>query len=145
MAAALFRAILVESGIDASAWRIESAGTWGAEGRPAAPEVIDLLAARGLNVAAHRSRMVSEKLLRNFHLVLTMEPGHKEALEVEFPFLREKVYTLAELAGENGAVDDPMGGPPESFVQTAQEIDHILRLGLPAILQKVNYETIKRR
>lgn len=115
------------------------------EGRPAAPEVIDLLSVRGLNVASHRSRLVSEMFLRNFHLVLTMEPGQREALEVEFPFLRGRVYTLTELTGENGAVDDPMGGPPEGFAQTADEIDHLLRLGLPAILRKVNCETIKKR
>ncbi|TLN21732.1 low molecular weight protein arginine phosphatase, partial [bacterium] len=117
MAVALFRAILAENGYDPRFWRIESAGTWAPRGKPAAVEVVALLAARGLNVKAHRSRSVSAELLSGFHLILTMEAGQKEALQVEFRPLEGKVFTLAEMAGENGAVEDPTGGPPEAYAQ----------------------------
>lgn len=134
MAAALFRLILAENEGNPGSWRIESAGTWAQEGKPAAPEVIELLASRGLNVRAHRSRMVNEALLQGFRLVLTMEAGHKEALLVEFRSMRGRVFTLAEMCGESGSVADPIGGPPEGYAQTAEEIERLLRQGFDQIV-----------
>lgn len=134
MAAALFQSLLLENGSDPRTWRIESAGTWAPEGKPAAPEVIELLASRGLNIRVHRSRMVNEELLKGFRLVLTMETGHKEALLVEFRSMRGKVFTLAEMCGESGSVEDPIGGPPEGFTQTAEEIERLLRQGFDQIV-----------
>ncbi|GAP15356.1 protein-tyrosine-phosphatase [Longilinea arvoryzae] len=136
MAAALFRSILKENGVDPTFWRIESAGTWATKGRPAAPEVVALLAARGMNLKAHRSRMLDQEMIKRFDLVITMETGHKEALQAEFRPSRERIYTLAELAGENGSVEDPMGGPPEAYTDAANEIERLLRLGLAEIISK---------
>jgi protein-tyrosine-phosphatase len=133
MAEALFRSILLEKGINPNTWRIGSAGTWASEGKPAAPEVVEVLAARGLNVRSHRSRMVNAENLKNCHLVLTMETGHKEALLVEFRSMRGKVFTLSEMSGECGSVEDPIGGPMEGYIQAAEEIERLLRLGLDQI------------
>ncbi len=137
MAEALFRSILKENGIDPNSWRIESAGTWAAQGRPATPEVVALLTARGMNLKAHRSRMLDQAMIKRFGLVITMETGHKEALQAEFRPFRERFFTLAELAGENGSVEDPMGGPPEAYADAAQEIERLLRLGLPEIISRL--------
>lgn len=134
MAVALFRSLLLENGINPRFWRIESAGTWAPEGRPAAPEAIETMLARGIHIRAHRSRMVSEAVLAGFHLVLTMEPGHKEALRIEFRSLKDKIFTLAEIAGESGSIEDPTGGPAEGYVQTAAEIERLLRQGFARIL-----------
>jgi protein-tyrosine-phosphatase len=134
MAVGLFHLILLENGVNPRFWRIESAGTWAPKGRPASAEAIATLAARGLHIEAHRSRVVSEKVLSGFPLVLTMEPGQKEALLVEFRWLKGKVFTLAEIAGEGGTIEDPTGGPIEAFAQTAAEIERLLRQGLPQIM-----------
>ncbi len=136
IAVALFRSLLIENGHDPRFWRVESAGTWAPRGKPAAAEVVAVLAARGLNVRAHRSRSVSEELLSGFPLILTMEAGQKEALQVEFRSLGGKVFTLAEIAGEDGAVEDPTGGPPEAYAQAVEEIERLLRQGLDQILNK---------
>ena len=136
IAVALFKSILEQKGIDPRGWRIESAGTWAPKGRPAAPEVITTLAARGLDVRSHRSRIVEKVLLTGFQLVLTMEPGQKEALLVEFRSMKGRVFTLAEMAGENGSVEDPTGSPMEAYMQTIDEIERLLRLGLENILLK---------
>lgn len=134
MAAAIFQGILRESGIDPLSWRIESAGTWAPQNRPAAAEVVALLTVRGLEIPDHRSRIVDKDLLSGFPLILTMEPGHKEAILVEFRSLRGRVFTLAEIAGENGSVEDPTGGSPEGFALTANEIERLLRLGFDKIV-----------
>ena len=135
MAVALFRSVLAENGIDPSGWRIESAGTWAPKGQPAAPEMVEILTARGLKITKHRSRVVTKELLDHFPLILTMEAGHKEALLAEFRSLKGNVYLLSEMAAENGPVEDPTGGPPEAYIKTADEIERLLRLGLPRIIE----------
>lgn len=135
MAEALFGLILKEKGIDPQGWRIESAGTWAPQDRPADPVVMAQFAARGVDLSAHRSRVVEAALLGGFPVIVTMEPGHKEALQVEFRPLRGRVFTLAELAGENGSVADPTGGPPEAYARTAEEIERLLRLGFDRIME----------
>lgn len=127
MAAALFTNVLVEQRLDQDGWRIESAGTWAPAGRPVDPQVAAILSARGLDVHSHRSREVSGEMLLGFPLIIAMEPGQKEAMLVEFSGLKGRVYTLAEMAGENGSVEDPTGGPPEAYLQTAGEIERLLR------------------
>jgi len=134
MAVALFKSVLAENGIDPTSWRIESAGTWAPQGQPAAPEMVEILAIRGLKITKHRSRMVTKEMLDDFHLILTMETGHKEALLAEFRFLKDKVYLLAEMAAETVSVDDPTGGPPEAYLKTSAEIERLLRQGLPRIM-----------
>ncbi len=134
MAEALFRLILREKGIDAQGWRIESAGTWAPQDRPADPVVVAQFAYRGVDLSAHRSRIVDAALLGGFPVIVTMEPGHKEALQVEFRPLRGRVFTLAELAGENGSVADPTGGPPEAYARTVDEIERLLRLAFDRII-----------
>lgn len=136
MAAALFANLLVEQGLDQGDWRIESAGTWAPTGRPAAPEVNAILSARGLDTHLHRSREVSEGLLADFPLIIAMEPGQKEAMLVEFSALKGRVYTLAEMAGENGSVEDPTGGPLEGYTQTASEIERLLHRAFENIIVK---------
>ena len=136
MAEALFRLILKEKGIDAQGWRIETAGTWAPQNRPADPVVVEQFAARGVDLSAHRSRIVEAALRGGFPVIVAMEPGHKEALQVEFRPLRGRVFTLAELAGEHGSVADPTGGTPEAYARTADEIERLLRLGFDRILEK---------
>jgi protein-tyrosine-phosphatase len=135
MAVALFRSVLTENGIDPDSWRIESAGTWAPKGQSAAPEMVDILTARGLKIARHRSRVVTKEMLEYFRLILTMETGHKEALLAEFRSLKGRVYLLSEMAAETGQVEDPTGGPPEAYSKTADEIERLLRLGLPHIIE----------
>jgi len=135
MAVALFKTVLAENGIDPTSWRIESAGTWAPQGQPAAPEMVEILAGRGLKIARHRSRMVTIKMLDDFPLILTMEAGHKEAILAEFRSLKGKVFLLSEMASESGSVEDPTGGPPEAYLKTADEIERLLRQGLPRIIE----------
>ena len=81
-------------------WRIESAGTWAVYGEQAAPRAIKVLKARGIDLSAHRSRVVDPNMLSQMRLILVMEKGHKEALQVEFPRYASKVFLLSEMVGE---------------------------------------------
>ena len=110
-------------------WRIESAGTWSVNGQPAAIYTVDVLMKRGIQIPRHRSRVVSLDLLQQFNLILPMEAGQKEALQVEFPVIADRVYMVSEMIGEQYDISDPMGEPYMEFERTAQELEMIFEKG----------------
>ncbi len=117
--------------------RVESAGTWALTGEPAAQKSQQVLAERGLDVSEHRARSVSLELLSSFSVILTMEKGHKEALQVEFPGISGRVYMLSEMIGSEFDIHDPIGGPLVDFQDTAEEIERILTEGFEKIYRLV--------
>jgi protein-tyrosine-phosphatase len=116
-------------------WRIESAGIWLLGNYPAAKNTLSVLASRGIDLSAHRSHLVSEELIREFNLVLTMERGHKEALKVAFPPCAGRIYMLSEMVGESGDIADPIGRSLDDFEQTALELEQIIVQGSDRIRQ----------
>jgi protein-tyrosine phosphatase len=114
---------------------VESAGTWAEEGYPATGHGIVAMAQRGLDNSKHRSQPITKALLDQFDLILTMETGHKESIQVEFPEYAEKVFMLSEMSGITINIEDPVGGSLEDYLVTANEIDGWIKSGLPAILK----------
>lgn len=115
-------------------WRVESAGTWAEENKPAIYMARNAMAARGLDLESHRSRMVTRDLLRQFNLILTMERGQKEALQIEFPAIAPRVYLLSEMVNTVKDVLDPDRPSSEEFEQLVNELDDLLTRGLGTIL-----------
>ena len=134
IASALMRS-LVEQRQPGSDWRIESAGTWAQEGYPAAGKAQAILKEGSIDISDHRSRSVSGALLRDFDLILVMEQGHKEALQVEFPDTRNRVCLLSEMVGSVYDIRDPIGGSTEDFLETIRELNHLLAQGFDKIAQ----------
>lgn len=116
-----------------SHWEIGSAGTWAMDGERAAMGTRRILAERGINLDEHRSKSIEATMLEQYHLVLTMERGHKEALRAEFPRLGYKIFLLSEMVDRNYDIKDPIGDPLEDFRLTAAEVERILLLGMPRI------------
>lgn len=127
----------------ATAWRVESAGTWGFDGDPPALNAQLAMSDRGIDISNHRSRQVTRPLLQEFSLILTMTRGHKEALQVEFPSLAERVYLLSEMIDTVFDIEDPIGGPLVEYVATADELEGILRQGLDRI-QRLSSAPLKQ-
>jgi protein-tyrosine phosphatase len=134
-AAAIFKEKLRLSTPDWQEWRVESVGTWARENLPTTPEMMAVLAKRGLDVKNHRSRMVSAEILAGFALVLTMERGQREALQIEFPFAAKRTYLLTEMAGANVQITDPLDTSSRGLQLISDEIDDWLERGFPRILE----------
>lgn len=128
MAEALLQAKLEEEDLSGD-WRVESAGTWASAGHPAAALSQQVMEARGIDISQHRSKGVEGGYLEKFDLILTMERNHKEALQVEFPELSDRIYTLSEMAGQKFDIEDPMGGSEADFEATADEIERLIEAG----------------
>ncbi len=123
--------VLVNS--EASQWRIESAGVWAQAGYLAAANTQEVVRQKGGDVRQHVSRPVTRELVAEFNLILTMERGQKEALQVAFPQYASRVWMLTELVGQAWDIADPIGGPLPEFETTAREIDDVLHQGLPQL------------
>lgn len=83
-------------------WTVASAGTWTPTDLPAHPKAVKAAAKLDLDLSTHRTREVDATLLKIYDLIVVMQQGHKEALELEFPFVRGKVILLGSLANVPG-------------------------------------------
>jgi protein-tyrosine phosphatase len=93
MAEAMVRHRLVTLGIDAS---VASAGLV-SDGQPATDTAVDTMAARGLDITAHRSRRISSGLLAGPDLIVGMAREHVREAVVLRPELYTRTFTLKEL------------------------------------------------
>jgi protein-tyrosine-phosphatase len=62
-----------------------------------------------------------------------MERGHKEALQAEFPELKNRIFLLSEMIGQLYDIQDPYNSTLEDYQETLDEIDHILNQGFDKI------------
>ena len=114
VAAEAFREQLARDGL-LDQWTVGSAGTWTTSGRQVIPEAVRLARSCGISIERHRTRMVSAEILEEADLVMVMEHGHKESLQVEFPFARKKVHLLSQvLDGLAYDIPDPASAREEA-------------------------------
>jgi protein-tyrosine-phosphatase len=134
VAAALFQQQLRRANL-LPAWRVESAGTWAEPGRSAHPQMQAIARAAGLDLGRHRTQGIEDMPhLPTFDLILTMARNHQEALQAEFPGLRERIYLLGSLAGKSFDIPDPVGNSPLRYQQTFEQIEQIVQAAFPQIL-----------
>ncbi len=133
VAEALLRDRLRQRGLDE--WRVSSAGTWAQWDRGASQFSIDVMGKAGLDITGHRARMVDAALLAEADLVLCMEKGHVEALQIEFPTQAAKIHLLSAMTGANYSVHDPYGEPLASYQQMAAELTDLIDAGLERIIE----------
>jgi protein-tyrosine phosphatase len=138
MAAGIFKAQLVKRFEDKIKIRVDSAGTWAYPGQPADSWVQEVLLRKGINLQDHRSKTISKKLVYQSKLIITMEPGHKEALQLEFPYAASRIFLLSEFDEKVVPINDPTGGDIEEYENTAREIEKIISRGMSKILTLVN-------
>ena len=125
LSAAIFRRSLAESGLQ-DCCQVESAGTWALAGL-SDPLTREAALQLGLDIENHRSKLINRDLLLRACLVIVMEQGQKEALEVEYPQVRGKVRLLSRLAGEPPYdIPDPSGQELAVYLQTGEELRKLI-------------------
>ena len=116
MAAAILNKIAVENDLDV---RIESAGLMANDGDPASEYAVEAMREMGIDMSEHRSKTVTEEMVEQADLILTMTEGQRVMINGVAP---EKTYTLMEYAGDSGDISDPFGGDLDEYMETAQQI-----------------------
>ncbi len=137
MAAALFRAKLKAVRTDWQTWVIDSAGTWARDGSPAADYSCEVMARRGIDLYGHKSKTVDAALLNRFDLILVMEAGQKEGIQIEFPGVAGRVFMLSEMQGQGFPIKDPIGQPIEAYEVCVNSMSKIMDNGMERILSLV--------
>ena len=103
--------------------QVDSAGTLGIEGRPAAREAITVCADAGIELAGHRSQGIRATLMHQADVVLGMTVDHLEELARRFPDGAAHRYLLRAFekgprpADEAPDLVDPIGLPIETYRQ----------------------------
>jgi len=121
MAAILATSIFKEAGLDVEVF---SAGVsaWG--GASASANAIQAMIDENLNLSEHKSQLISQELLSQATLVLTMTRGHLAVIQSACPTTR--AFTLSEFAGFDGEVCDPFGGDLATYRACATQIKELL-------------------
>jgi protein-tyrosine phosphatase len=129
MAVALLARLLAHAG---HSLILSSAGIVGHDEDPAEPEARAAMRALGLDIEAHRARSLSTELVAQARLLLAVESGVARVVRTRFP--KAEIYTLGELAGRSRDIPDPFRMQMGAWVQYANEIESLLRAGLPHLL-----------
>ena len=112
MAEALLRAALAKRGEGLGHLRVASCGLAAAPGEAASPHSVKAMARIGLDIAAHRSRLLSPADLDRSLVVFGMTGSHLDALAHRFDRLPETVLLLRDVlpADAPRGIPDPFGG-----------------------------------
>lgn len=135
LAAACFMKALEEEHPEiAASCNVGSAGTWAMPGQPVIPAVSVVAQRLGIDLANHRSIGVSGHLLSTYDLILVMQASQKEALQNEFPSLREYIHLFSNVV-ERGSYDIPDSLDSDQDIENVSlELSELIRRGLPNIL-----------
>ncbi len=134
IAAAYFHKLLHDQHSEPG-WLAGSAGTWTVPEQSLPLEVAQMALLLGLRVEGHRTQIVNDSLLAIYDLILVMEKGHKEAVRVEFPAVRERVYLLSEMVdGVPFDIPDPHSYPDQGY-RILRDMCDLIQQGLPRIEQ----------
>jgi len=125
IAAALWNKLICgQSQITNHQSQASSAGLKGIDGHPAHPLAVELMQARGLELAQHRSRTVTPDMLMNADLILTMENDHLQWILTKMPILQDRTHLLGRWQGRE--IPDPMQGGREAFEEMVNQIEQCL-------------------
>ena len=117
---------------------VSSAGTGAIAGLPASENSIVACAEAGIDIASHRSRPLSRRLIEESDLILTMEDHHAAAARSLAPELADRIHLLARYGAEKenvAGVGDPIGGSLEEYRASFKEIQRQV-LGARAKLER---------
>ncbi|HLY97387.1 MAG: low molecular weight protein-tyrosine-phosphatase, partial [Sideroxydans sp.] len=93
--------------------QVSSAGLDALVGHGADPIAVQLMAEKGIDIGAHRARMVTDALVRESDLILVMDSQQQQQIAAEYPLTRGKVFRLGETTKQN--IHDPYRKSAEEF------------------------------
>jgi protein-tyrosine-phosphatase len=135
MAEAILRALVEQRGLTDVV--VSSAGTGAWDGAPASEGAYLVGLEKGVDLSAHRARLLTQELADSADLILTMSRAHRQrALGVA---TEDKVQVLGEYAGLSGEeveVPDPFGGDIADYRETYHRLESML----DAVLERVARE-----
>lgn len=126
MAEGLLRQRAEERGLDIQAL---SVGLFCVPGAPVSEESVKALEGV-VDISQHSSRPLKVAHMEAADLVIPMTEDHKAILLRQFPFMKDKIMTFKEWAGESGDIDDPFGSSQDVYEECAEMMKVLLEKAL---------------
>lgn len=123
MAEAIFKAKMP------SGWKgrleVASAGTAAWEDQPAAYLAVAVLEGDGVDLSAHRARLLTPEMVEEADIVVVMENRHRERIGLLAPETDTPIVVFGELDDGRDApdIDDPIGGDRAMYERTRDELN----------------------
>jgi len=108
---------------------VESAGLSAFFPQKASKNAVLVMNELGINISSHVSKLISEDIIKESDLILTMEKYHKEAIVNVYPGVMDKVFTLKEyVLGSKDDLDvvDPYGGDIDEYRKCRDELNDLI-------------------
>jgi len=109
--------------------RIESAGIAAMDGLPPSEYAVQAMARFAIDISGHRSRLLTDEMIRQASLILVMEDSHRQRILSRVPEAHDRVHVLTQYARKGAAPDavmDPIGREPDVYVQTAALLKQLI-------------------
>jgi protein-tyrosine phosphatase len=113
MAEGLLKKALAEAGL--SGIEVISAGVAAYDGQVASANSVRVMEKIGIDIKGHRSRQLTERMLREAGLILVMTKMHQLMIEQEFPKTKVPIFLWRENVGGDKQIPDPFGSDEESY------------------------------
>lgn len=118
----------------AGKFKVASAGLAAFPGAPASSGARSVLSREGVDVSEHQAKQLTEEMLHNADLILTMTAAQKQHLRDLFPEAAEKIFILKEFADQSQDTEydipDPFGQPESVYQQCAEELARVIEATL---------------
>lgn len=100
--------------------RVESAGLQAFSGQAPSPEAVEVMRDHAIDLSTHRARRLTEQMMDESDLIITMTRSHCRQLQNDYPFRRQNIWLLSELAGfDEIDIEDPFGLGIKEYARTA--------------------------
>lgn len=112
---------------------VQSAGTAAFSGMNASQNALKALKEKGINYDKYRASRLTEQLIEDADLILTMTSSHKELIINNLPVAVEKTFTIKEYAASESEkkendldVEDPIGQFLTTYKECAEELEELV-------------------
>ena len=137
MAEGILRDLLQKKEIDGI--EVASAGTGAPREAPPTSYAILTMVEKGIDISAHRSRLMTREMSNEADLILVMERNHQRFIEQLDPSTRGKVFLLKQFdrqhMEEDPEIDDPIGTELDFYRICGEILEKEIKCILPRIIQ----------
>lgn len=133
MAKAIFQKLLASQ--NNSDFSVDSAGLFSSKGLPASEAARTAMLDMGIDLSGHTSQVISESLMAEADLVLTMTRQHHSYLAGLFPEKAHQTFTLGQFIGQpDRDILDPYGMDLGTYQKSSRELEEILTIVMKILL-----------
>jgi len=112
-----------------------AAGLSAVPGEGASSEAIAVMRDIGVDLSEHRAQLVTEEVLRDADLILTMTGRHRDYLRQAYGE-QKNIFSLYEFLGQERDIQDPFGWGEDVYRECRDEIEEAILLLLEKLKQE---------